>query len=115
MEDLGINASCIFTAIYVNKINFIYFLKLFNLISELIRVSKEVKKKLVKLLQKSNSNGEKVSSNYAIDLLIDHYYNNKRKSSQLLISFLCSIKGLREEFEKSRREDESNNRYRTIV
>jgi len=58
MEDLGINASCIFTAICVNKINFIYFLKLFNLISELIRVSKEVKKKLVKLLQKSNSNGE---------------------------------------------------------
>ena len=59
MEDLGINASYIFTTTYINKINFIYFLKLFNLISELIRVSKEVKKKLVKLLQKSNSKMER--------------------------------------------------------
>ena len=59
MEDLVINASYIFTTTYINKINFIYFLKLFNLISELIRASKEVKKKLVKLLQKSNSKMER--------------------------------------------------------
>jgi hypothetical protein len=59
MEDLVINASYIFTRTYINKINFIYFLKLFNLVSELIRASKEVKKKLVKLLQKSNSKMER--------------------------------------------------------
>jgi len=59
MEDLVINASYIFTRTYINKINFIYFLKLFNLVNELIRASKEVKKKLVKLLQRSNSKMER--------------------------------------------------------
>jgi hypothetical protein len=84
--------------------------------SELIRVSKEVKKKLVKLAaEMQQEKGEKISLNYAIDLLIDFYYNYRRKNPQLLISLVGSVKGLREEFEKSRREDESNNRYRTIV
>jgi hypothetical protein len=84
--------------------------------SELIRVSKEVKKKLVKLAaEMQQEKGEKISLNYAIDLLIDFYYNYRRKNHQSLISLFGSIKGLREEFEKSRREDESNNRYRTIV
>jgi len=84
--------------------------------SELIRVSKEVKKKLVKLAaEMQQEKGEKISLNYAIDLLIDFYYNYRRKNPQSLISLFGSIKGLREEFEKSRREDESNNRYRTIV
>jgi hypothetical protein len=84
--------------------------------SELIRVSKEVKKKLVKLAaEMQQEKGEKISLNYAIDLLIDFYYNYRRKNPQLLISLFGSVKGLREEFEKSRREDESNNRYRTIV
>jgi len=83
--------------------------------SELIRVTKEVKKKLVKLAAEiQQEKGEKVSLNYAIDFLIDFYYN-RRKNPQLLISLFGSIKGLREEFEKSRREDESNNRFRTIV
>jgi len=83
--------------------------------SELIRVSKEVKKKLVKLAaEMQQEKGKKISLNYAIDLLIDFYYN-RRKNPQLLISLFGSIKGLREEFEKSRREDESNNRFRTIV
>jgi len=36
------------------------------------------------------------------------------KSSQLLISLLCSMKNLGEDLGKSIREDESNNRYRTI-
>jgi len=84
--------------------------------SELIRVSKEVKKKLVKLAaEMQQEKGEKISLNYAIDLLIDFYYNYRRKNPQLLISLFGSVKGLREEFEKSRREDESNNRFRTIV
>ncbi len=84
--------------------------------SELIRVSKEVKKKLVKLAaEMQQEKGEKISLNYAIDLLIDFYYNYRRKNPQSLISLVGSVKGLREEFEKSRREDESNNRYRTIV
>jgi hypothetical protein len=84
--------------------------------SELIRVSKEVKKKLVKLAaEMQQEKGKKISLNYAIDLLIDFYYNYRRKNPQLLISLVGSVKGLREEFEKSRREDESNNRYRTIV
>ena len=83
--------------------------------SELIRVTKEVKKKLVKLAAEiQQEKGKKISLNYAIDFLIDFYYN-RRKNPQLLISLFGSIKGLREEFEKSRREDESNNRFRTIV
>ncbi|MDT7892656.1 MAG: VapB-type antitoxin [Thermoproteota archaeon] len=83
--------------------------------SELIRVTKEVKKKLVKLAAEiQQEKGEKISLNYAIDFLIDFYYNYRRKNPQLLISLFGSVKGLREEFEKSRREDESNNRYGTI-
>jgi predicted transcriptional regulator len=40
--------------------------------SELIRVSKEIKKKLVKLAAEiQQEKGEKVSLNYAIDFLID--------------------------------------------
>jgi len=79
--------------------------------SELIRVSKEVKKKLVKLAAEiQQEKGEKVSLSYAIDFLINFYYN-RRKSPQLLISLFGSVKGLREEFERSRREDEGNNRY----
>jgi len=82
--------------------------------SELIRVSKEVKKKLIKLAAEiQQEKGEKVSLNYAIDFLIDFYYN-RRKDPQLLLSLFGSMKGLREEFEKSRREDESGNRYGTI-
>jgi hypothetical protein len=55
--------------------------------SELIRVSKEVKKKLIKLAAEiQQEKGEKVSLNYAIDFLIDFYYN-RRKDPQLLLSF----------------------------
>jgi hypothetical protein len=79
--------------------------------SELIRVSKEVKKKLIKLAAEiQQEKGEKVSLNYVIDFLIDFYYN-RRKNPQLLISLFGSVKGLGEEFERSRREDENNNRY----
>jgi hypothetical protein len=79
--------------------------------SELIRVSKEVKKKLIKLAAEiQQEKGEKVSLNYAIDFLIDFYYN-RRKDPQLLLSLFGSMKGLREEFEESRREDKGNNRY----
>jgi hypothetical protein len=79
--------------------------------SELIRVSKEVKKKLIKLAAEiQQEKGEKVSLNYVIDFLINFYYN-RRKNPQLLISLFGSVKGLGEEFERSRREDENNNRY----
>ena len=79
--------------------------------SELIRVSKEVKKKLIKLAAEiQQEKGEKVSLNYVIDFLINFYYN-RRKNPQLLISLFGSVKGLGEEFERSRRRDENNNRY----
>jgi hypothetical protein len=79
--------------------------------SELIRVSKEVKKKLIKLAAEiQQEKGEKVSLNYVVDFLINFYYN-RRKTPQLLISLFGSVKGLGEEFERSRREDENNNRY----
>jgi hypothetical protein len=79
--------------------------------SELIRVSKEVKKKLIKLAAEiQQEKGEKVSLNYVVDFLINFYYN-RRKNPQLLISLFGSVKGLGEEFERSRRENENNNRY----
>ncbi|GAA5419472.1 hypothetical protein Stok01_01433 [Sulfurisphaera tokodaii] len=95
----------------VYKVNFIYISSDFFHVTEVIRVSKDVKDKLVKIAAELQlSKGKKVSLNEAIGYLITFYEENKRskKDSQLLISLLGSAKGIREEFERSRIEDESS-------
>ncbi|MQL54265.1 VapB-type antitoxin [Acidianus ambivalens] len=79
--------------------------------SEIIRVSKEVKEKLVKISAELQLNkGKRVSLNDTVEYLISFYEENKnlKKDPQLLFSLLGSAKGIREEFERSRREDESS-------
>jgi len=78
--------------------------------SEVIRVSKDVKEKLVKISAELQlSKGKKVSLNETIGYLITLYENKKgNKNSQLLLSLLGSARGIREEFERSRIEDESS-------
>ncbi|AWR94073.1 VapB-type antitoxin [Acidianus brierleyi] len=79
--------------------------------SEIIRVSKDVKEKLVKISAELQlSKGKKVSLNETIGYLITLYEENKKgnKNSQLLLSLLGSARGIREEFERSRIEDESS-------
>ncbi|BFI76883.1 VapB-type antitoxin [Sulfurisphaera ohwakuensis] len=79
--------------------------------TEVIRVSKDVKDKLVKIAAELQlSKGKEVSLNEVIEYLITFYEENKRtrKDPQLLISLLGSAKGISEEFKRSRIEDESH-------
>ncbi|AKA74598.1 VapB-type antitoxin [Saccharolobus solfataricus] len=78
--------------------------------SKIIRVSEDVKEKLVKISAELElSEGKRVSLNDTIKYLITLYEEKKsNKNSELLLSLLGSAKGIREEFERSRIEDESS-------
>ncbi len=80
--------------------------------SEIIRVSKDVKEKLVKIAAELQlDRGKRVSLNEAVEYLITFYYEENKKSqrnAQLLFFLLGSAKGIREELERSRREDEGS-------
>ncbi|AHC51520.1 VapB-type antitoxin [Sulfolobus acidocaldarius SUSAZ] len=79
--------------------------------STLVRVDDEVKRSLIRISSELQQNkGEKVSINDTIKFLIDFYDKSKevKKDPQLLLSLLGSMKGIREELEKAREEDESN-------
>jgi hypothetical protein len=80
--------------------------------SEIIRVSKDVKEKLVKIAAELQlDRGKRVSLNDAVKYLITFYYEENKKSqknAQLLFSLLGSAKGIREELGRSRREDEGS-------
>jgi len=79
--------------------------------SEIIRVSKDVKEKLVKINAELQLNkGKRVSLNEAVEYLITFYEENRKsqKNAQLLFSLLGSAKGIREELERSRIEDEGS-------
>jgi hypothetical protein len=70
-----------------------------------------VKEKLVKIAAELQlDRGKRVSLNEAVEYLITFYEENKKpqKNAQLLFSLLGSAKGIREELERSRREDEGN-------
>jgi hypothetical protein len=95
----------------VYKVNFIYTLSYSYVMSEIIRVSKDVKEKLVRIAAELQlSRGKRVSLNEAVEYLITFYEENKksRKNAQLLFSLLGSAKGISEELERSRREDEGS-------
>ncbi|AAY80581.1 hypothetical protein [Sulfolobus acidocaldarius] len=79
--------------------------------STLVRVDEEVKRSLIRISSELQQNkGEKVSINDTIKFLIDFYDKSKevKKDPQLLLSLLGSMKGIREELEKAREEDESD-------
>ncbi|MFP3202605.1 MAG: VapB-type antitoxin [Sulfolobus sp.] len=80
--------------------------------SEIIRVNKGVKEKLVKIAAELQlDRGKRVSLNEAVEYLITFYYEENKKSQknvQLLFSLLGSAKGIREELERSGREDEGS-------
>jgi len=95
----------------VYKVNFICTLFYSYVMSEIIRVSKDVKEKLVKIAAELQlDRGKRVSLNEAVEYLITFYEENKKsqKNAQLLFSLLGSAKGVREEIERSRREDEGS-------
>ncbi|BDC18690.1 VapB-type antitoxin [Acidianus sp. HS-5] len=74
-----------------------------------IRVSKDVKERLFEISAELQLNeGKRVSLNDTIRYLIEFYENNKKKEKdpQLLLSLLGSAKGVKEELERSRKEDE---------
>ena len=74
-----------------------------------IRVSKDVKEKLFEISAELQLNeGKRVSLNDTIRYLIEFYENNKKKEKdpKLLLSLLGSAKGVKEELERSRKEDE---------
>ncbi|AGE73440.1 hypothetical protein SacRon12I_06020 [Sulfolobus acidocaldarius Ron12/I] len=76
-----------------------------------MRVDEEVKRSLIRISSELQQNkGEKVSINDTIKFLIDFYDKSKevKKDPQLLLSLLGSMKGIREELEKAREEDESD-------
>jgi len=95
----------------VYKVNFICTISYSYVMSEIIRVSKDVKEKLVKIAAELQlDRGKRVSLNEAVEYLITFYEENKKsqKNAQLLFSLLGSAKGVREEIERSRREDEGS-------
>ena len=70
-----------------------------------------MKEKLVKIAAELQlDRGKRVSLNEAVEYLITFYEENKKsqKNAQLLFSLLGSAKGVREELERSRREDEGS-------
>lgn len=95
----------------VYEVNFICTISYSYVMSEIIRVSKDVKEKLVKIAAELQlDRGKRVSLNEAVEYLITFYEENKKsqKNAQLLFSLLGSAKGIREELERSRREDEGS-------
>jgi hypothetical protein len=96
----------------VYKVNFICTISYSYVMSEIIRVSKDVKEKLVKIAAELQlDRGKRVSLNEAVEYLITFYYEENKKSqrnAQLLFFLLGSAKGIREELERSRREDEGS-------
>jgi hypothetical protein len=78
-------------------------------VSEVVRVNKDVKEKLVKISAELQlSEGRKVSLNDTIGYLITLYEEKKRtrRNEQSLLSLLGSARGVREVLERSRVEDE---------